>query len=211
METPASRCAQSGAAAAPSALADVRPGLGLTALACGSGSATRWPYRLAQHLVALGALECVEHCNDISVGAAGDWERPRTPVLRRTTRAQVRKSAARSFGLTPLAIFQQNQFRLIAGEVACRHSNNFDPEAVRSIVRIPAGRILHVTQDRDRFYWHRMHRTRTQVAAQGIRRRRSNKATHTLQNRAPAAIRWGELIATIAVVPLGRMATVHKE
>src|SRR5262245_24598813 len=113
--TTASRCAQN---AAP-ALTDRRRGLGPRAFARSSGLASSWPYRLAQQHVALAALESVERGNYIGVGAAGDWEPPQTPVSCRTTRTQVHKCAARSFGLTPLATFQQNLFRLIAGAVAC--------------------------------------------------------------------------------------------
>ena len=189
----ASRCAQNGASTAPSALADRRHGPGLRALARSSGLASSWPYRPAQQHVAPGAIQFVERCNYIGVGAVADWEPPQTPVSRRTTRAQAHKCAARSFGPTPLTIFRQNQFRVIAGAVACTYSHNSDPIGLGSIVRIAAGRILHATQEHDRFYWHRLHRTRTQLAPQGILRRRSNKATHTLQNRTPAAIKWGNL------------------
>src|ERR1700733_10158286 len=73
------------------ALAHADDGLGLTALAHASGLAKTSTYRLAQQLVALGAVQCIEHRYYIGalIGRIGQRGQP-DPLLRRAAHGRAR-------------------------------------------------------------------------------------------------------------------------
>lgn len=136
-----------GAFALLDALAYADEGLGLSALARASGLAKTSAYRLAEQLVTLGAVQCVEHRYYVGprmLRIGQRWQPD--PLLRRCAQAPVDTLAARSGAMASLRILHEHRLRSICTATPYRHAYMpvaADPE---SIGRTATGRVLYVTQ-----------------------------------------------------------------
>jgi IclR family transcriptional regulator, acetate operon repressor len=136
-----------GAFAVLGALAHADDGLGLTALTRASGLAKTSTYRLAEQLVALGAVQCVEH--RYYVGALIErigqgWQAD--PLLRQTAQGPVHTLAVQSSAMASLRILRDERLRFICATAARGHSYFSDPADPESIARTATGRVLYATR-----------------------------------------------------------------
>ncbi len=143
----ASRGVLDGAFALLSALARADDGLGLTALARASGLAKTSTYRLAEQLVGLGAVQCVDH--RYYVGALVDrigqrWQP--NPLLRRVAHGPVRTLAAQSGATASLRILHEERLRLICATTLRGQPYLTEPADSESIARTATGRVLYAAQ-----------------------------------------------------------------
>jgi IclR family acetate operon transcriptional repressor len=135
-----------GAFAILEALADADGGLGLTALAGGSGLAKTTAYRLAEQLVAVGAVQRREHRYYIGarLGRIGQRWQP-DPVLRAAAQAPVHTLAVHSRATAALRILHEDRLRVICTTVPHGHAYLPNPAERESTARTATGRILYAT------------------------------------------------------------------
>ena len=135
-----------GAFAVLEALADAEGGLGLTALAGACGLAKTSAYRLAEQLVALGAVQRMHHRYYIGarIGRIGQRWQP-DPVLRRAAQAPVHILAVQSRATASLRILHDDRLRVIC--TTAPHGNAYLPNPAdrESTARTATGRVLYAT------------------------------------------------------------------
>jgi DNA-binding IclR family transcriptional regulator len=138
-----------GAFAVLDALADADGGLGLTALAGASGLAKTSAYRLAEQLVALGAVQQREHRYYIGarLGRIGQRWQP-DPVLRQAAQAAVHTLAVHSRALASLRILHEDSLRVICTTAPHGHAYLPNPADRESTARTATGRVLYATTAR---------------------------------------------------------------
>jgi DNA-binding IclR family transcriptional regulator len=129
------------------ALAHADEGLGLTALARTSGLAKTSAHRLAEQLVALGAVERFNHRYYVGprMMRIGQRWQPE-PLLRRCAQRPVHSLAVQSRAMASLRILNENRLRYICAAVPHGHAympDHLDPE---SIARTATGRVLYAAQ-----------------------------------------------------------------
>jgi DNA-binding IclR family transcriptional regulator len=136
-----------GAFAVLDALAHADDGLGLTALAHASGLAKTSTYRLAQQLVALGAVQCIEHRYYIGalIGRIGQRWQP-DPLLRRAAQGPVHNLSVRAGAMASLRILREERLRLICGTAARGQAYISDPSDRELVARTATGRVLYAAQ-----------------------------------------------------------------
>lgn len=136
-----------GAFAVLDALAHADDGLGLTALARASGLAKTSTYRLAEQLVSLGAVQCVEHRYYVGalIGGIGQRWQP-DPPLRRAAQGPVHNLAVHACAVASLRILHEERLCFICATAARGHSYFSDPADPESIARTATGRVLYATQ-----------------------------------------------------------------
>jgi IclR family transcriptional regulator, acetate operon repressor len=133
-----------GAFAVLLALAHADQGLGLTALARASGLAKTSVHRIAEQLVNLGAVQCVEHRYYIGPQMLRIGERWQPdPLLRRCAQAPVHALAVQSRAMASLRILHEQRLRYIC--VAAPHGHAYMPDLAdpESIARTATGRVLY--------------------------------------------------------------------
>jgi DNA-binding IclR family transcriptional regulator len=142
-----SRGVLDGAFAVLDALAHADDGLGLTALARASGLAKTSTHRLAEQLVALGAVQCVEHRYYVGalIGRIGQRWQP-DPLLRRAAQGPVHTLAVQASAMASLRILHEERLRLICATAARGQVHISDPADPGSIARTATGRVLYATQ-----------------------------------------------------------------
>ena len=136
-----------GAFAVLDALAHADQGLGLTALARATGLAKTSAHRLAEQLVTLDAVQCVEHRYYVGprmLRIGQRWQPD--PLLRRSARAPVHTLAVRSRAMASLRILHEQRLRYICAAVPHGHAYMPDPADPKSIARTATGRVLYATQ-----------------------------------------------------------------
>jgi DNA-binding IclR family transcriptional regulator len=138
-----------GAFAVLDALAHADDGLGLTALAGASGLAKTSTYRLAEQLVALGAVQCIEHRYYIGalIGRIGQRWQP-DPFLRRAAQGPVHNLSVRAGAMASLRILHEERLRLICATAARGQAYISDPADRELVARTATGRVLYAAQDR---------------------------------------------------------------
>jgi len=141
------RAVLDGSFAVLDALAYAGEGLGLTALARRSGLPKSTAHRLAEQLVALGAVQCVEQRYYIGprVFCIGQRWQP-DPLLRRCAQAPVHNLAVQSRAMASLRVLHDHRLRYVCAAVPQGHAyipDHADPE---SIARTATGRVLYATQ-----------------------------------------------------------------
>ena len=136
-----------GAFALLEALAQADAGLGLTGLARASGLAKTSAYRLAEQLVALGAVQRVDHRYYVGarVGRIGQQWQP-DPSLRRAAQATVHALAVKSRAVASLRILHEHRLRMICGTMPHGHACMPNPADSESTARTATGRVLYATQ-----------------------------------------------------------------
>jgi DNA-binding IclR family transcriptional regulator len=136
-----------GAFAVLEALADADGGLGLTALAGASGLAKTSAYRLAEQLVALGAVQRVHHRYYIGarLGRIGQRWQPE-PVLRQAAQAPVHTLAVQSRAMASLRILHGDGLRVICSTAPHGHAYLPTPADRESTARTATGRVLYATR-----------------------------------------------------------------
>ena len=136
-----------GAFAVLDALARADEGLGLTALARASGLAKTSARRLAEQLVTLGAVQCVEHRYYVGprMQHIGQRWQP-DPLLRRFAQAPVHTLAMQSHATASLRILHNLRLRYVCAAVPHGHAYLPDPADPQSIARTATGRVLYATQ-----------------------------------------------------------------
>jgi len=136
-----------GAFAVLDALARADEGLGLTALARASGLAKTSARRLAEQLVTLGAVQCVEHRYYVGprMQHIGQRWQP-DPLLRRFAQAPVHTLAVQSHATASLRILHNLRLRYVCAAVPHGHAYLPDPADPQSIARTATGRVLYATQ-----------------------------------------------------------------
>jgi len=136
-----------GAFAVLDALAHADEGLGLTALARASGLAKTSVHRLAEQLVTLGAVQCVEHryyVGPLMLRIGQRWQPD--PLLRRCAQAPVHSLAVQSHAMASLRILQEQRLRYVCAAVPHGHTYVPEPADPESIARTATGRVLYATQ-----------------------------------------------------------------
>jgi IclR family acetate operon transcriptional repressor len=143
----AGRCVLDGAFAVLDALGRAEGGLGLTDLARASGLAKTSAHRLAEQLVALGAVQCVEHRYYVGprMQRIGQRWQP-DPLLRRAARAPVHNLAARSGALACLRDLHENRLRYICATAPHGQACAPEPSDPESLARTATGRVLYACQ-----------------------------------------------------------------
>jgi DNA-binding IclR family transcriptional regulator len=141
------RTVLAGAFSVLDALARADEGLGLTALARASGLAKTSAHRLAEQLVALGAVERLNHRYYVGprMMRIGQRWQPE-PLLRQCAQRPVHSLAVQSRAMASLRILNENRLRYICAAVPHGHacmSEHLDPE---SIARTATGRVLYAAQ-----------------------------------------------------------------
>jgi DNA-binding IclR family transcriptional regulator len=138
-----------GAFAVLDVLADADGGLGLTALAGASGLAKTSAHRLAEQLVALGAVQRREHRYYIGqhIGRLGQRWQP-DPVLRQAAQAPVHALAVRSRALVSLRILNEDRLRVICATAPHGQAYMPSPADRESTARTATGRVLYATSAR---------------------------------------------------------------
>jgi IclR family transcriptional regulator, acetate operon repressor len=136
-----------GAFAVLEALADADGGLGLTALAGACGLAKTSAYRLAEQLVALGAVQRVNHRYYIGarIGRIGQRWQPE-PVLRRAAQAPVHTLAVQSRAMASLRILHEDRLRVICSTAPHGHAYMPHPADRESTARTATGRVLYAAE-----------------------------------------------------------------
>jgi DNA-binding IclR family transcriptional regulator len=136
-----------GAFAVLEALADADRGLGLTALASASGLPKTSTYRLAEQLLALGALHRVDHRYFIGarVGRIGQRWQP-DPFLREAGQAPVHTLAVQACATASLRILEEDSLRVIC--TTAPHGQAFlpNPADPESTARTATGRVLYASR-----------------------------------------------------------------
>ena len=145
--TTAGRCVLDGAFAVLDALTYAEGGLGLTALARASGLAKTSAHRLAEQLVALGAVQCVEHRYYVGprMQRIGQRWQP-DPLLRQAARGPVHSLAAQSGALACLRDLHDNRLRYICATAPHGAAYVPEPSDPESIARTATGRVLYACQ-----------------------------------------------------------------
>jgi DNA-binding IclR family transcriptional regulator len=136
-----------GAFAVLDALARADEGLGLTELARASGLAKTSAHRLAEQLVTLGAVQCVDHRYYVGprmLRIGQRWQPD--PLLRRLAQAPVHTLAVQSHAMASLRILHEHRLRYICAAVPHGHAYLPDPSDPKSIARTATGRVLYATQ-----------------------------------------------------------------
>ena len=143
----ASRGVLGGAFAVLEALAQADAGLGLTGLARASGLAKTSAYRLAEQLVALGAVQRVDgrYYVGARVGRIGRQWQP-DPVLRQAAQAPVHALAVKSRAVASLRILHEHRLRMICATMPHGHACMPNPADADSTARTATGRVLYATQ-----------------------------------------------------------------
>jgi IclR family acetate operon transcriptional repressor len=139
-----------GAFAVLDALAHADQGLGLTALARASGLAKTSVHRLAEQLVTLGAVQCVEHRYYVGprmLRIGQRWQPD--PMLRRFAQAPVHALAVQSHAMASLRVLHEHRLRYVCAAVPHGHAYMPDPADPESIARTATGRVLYATQPAD--------------------------------------------------------------
>jgi DNA-binding IclR family transcriptional regulator len=139
-----------GAFAVLDALAHADEGLGLTALARASGLAKTSVHRLAEQLVMLGAVQCVEHRYYVGprmLRIGQRWQPD--PLLRRFAQAPVHALAVQSHAMASLRMLHEQRLRYVCAAVPHGHAYVPDPADPESIARTATGRVLYATQPAD--------------------------------------------------------------
>jgi DNA-binding IclR family transcriptional regulator len=129
------------------ALAHADGGLGLTALARASGLAKTSVHRLAEQLVTLGAVQCVEHRYYVGprmLRIGQRWQPD--PLLRRFAQQPVHSLAVQSQAMASLRILHEHRLRYVCAAVPHGHAYMPDPAYPQSIARTATGRVLYATQ-----------------------------------------------------------------
>lgn len=136
-----------GAFALLEALAQADAGLGLTGLARASGLAKTSAYRLAEQLVALGAVQRVDQRYYVGarVGRIGQQWQP-DPSLRRAAQAPVHALAVKSRAVASLRILHEHRLRMICATMPHGHACMPNPADSESTARTATGRVLYATQ-----------------------------------------------------------------
>lgn len=136
-----------GAFAVLEALAYTDDGLGLTALARASGLAKSSAHRLAEQLVTLGAVQCVErryYVGPRMLRIGQRWQPD--PLLRRSAQALVHSLAVQSHAMASLRILHEHRLRYVCAAVPHGRAHMPDPADPESIARTATGRVLYATQ-----------------------------------------------------------------
>ena len=136
-----------GAFAVLDALAHADEGLGLTELARATGLAKTSAHRLAEQLVTLGAVQCVEHRYYVGprmLRIGQRWQPD--PLLRRFAQAPVHTLAVQSRAMASLRILHEQRLRYVCAAVPHGHAHMPDPADPESIARTATGRVLYATQ-----------------------------------------------------------------
>jgi DNA-binding IclR family transcriptional regulator len=146
-EAAGGRTVLDGAFSVLDALANADDGLGLTALARASGLAKTSAHRHAEQLLALGAVERVNHRYYVGprMMRIGQRWQPE-PVLRQCAQRPVHNLAVQSRAMASLRILNENRLRYICAAVPHGHAympDHLDPE---SIARTATGRVLYAAQ-----------------------------------------------------------------
>jgi len=139
-----------GAFAVMEALADADGGLGLTALADSCVLAKTSAYRLAEQLVALGAVQRVNHRYYIGarIGRIGQRWQP-DPVLRQAGQVPVHTLAVQSRATASLRILHEDRLRVICTTAPHGHAYLSNPADCESTARTATGRVLYATTARN--------------------------------------------------------------
>ena len=139
-----------GAFAVLDALARADEGLGLTALARASGLAKTSVHRLAEQLVTLGAVQCVEHRYYVGpqmLRIGQHWQPD--PLLRRFAHAPVHALAVQSHAMASLRVLHEQRLRYVCAAMPLGHAHMPDPADPDSIARTATGRVLYAAQPAD--------------------------------------------------------------
>ncbi len=136
-----------GAFAVLDALAHADEGLGLTALANASGLAKTSAHRLAEQLVTLGAVQCVEQRYYVGLRMLRIGQRWQLdPLLRCLAQAPVHTLAVQSHAMASLRVLHEQRLRYVCAAVPRGHACMPDPADPESIARTATGRVLYATQ-----------------------------------------------------------------
>jgi hypothetical protein len=130
-----------GAFAVLDALAHADEGLGLTALARASGLAKTSVHRLAEQLVTVGAVQCVErryYVGPRMLRIGQRWQSD--PLLWRFAQAPVHTLAVQSHAMASLRILHEHRLRYVCATVPLGHAYLPDPSDPKSIARTATGR-----------------------------------------------------------------------
>jgi DNA-binding IclR family transcriptional regulator len=136
-----------GAFAVLDVLAYADEGLGLTALARASGLAKTSAHRLAEQLVTLGAVQCVEHRYYVGprmLRIGQRWQPD--PLLRLCAQAPVHTLAVQSRAMASLRILHEHRLRYICAAAPHGHAYMPDLADPESIARTATGRVLYAAQ-----------------------------------------------------------------
>ncbi len=136
-----------GAFAVLDVLAHADEGLGLTALARASGLAKSSVHRLAEQLVMLGAVQCIEHRYYVGprmLRIGQRWQPD--PLLRHFAQAPVHALAVQSHAMASLRVLHEQRLRYVCAAVPRGHACMPDPADPESIARTATGRVLYATQ-----------------------------------------------------------------
>ncbi|MGA8330642.1 MAG: helix-turn-helix domain-containing protein [Mycobacterium sp.] len=136
-----------GAFAVLDALAHADKGLGLTALARVSGLAKSSAHRLAEQLVALGAVQCVEqryYVGPRMLRIGQRWQPD--PRLRLAAQVPVHALAVQSRAIASLRILHEQRLLHICGAAPHGHAYLPAPADPVSIARTATGRVLYAAQ-----------------------------------------------------------------
>jgi DNA-binding IclR family transcriptional regulator len=136
-----------GAFAVLEALANADRGLGLTALASASGLPKTSAYRLAEQLLALGAVHRVDHRYFVGarVGRIGQRWQP-DPLLREAGQTPVHTLAVQSRATASLRILEEHRLRVICTTAPHGHAFLPNPADPESTARTATGRVLYASQ-----------------------------------------------------------------
>ena len=142
-----SRGVLDGAFAVLDALSRADDGLGLSALARASGIAKSTAYRLAEQLVELGAVQCIEHRYYIgpAMERIGRGWQP-DPRLRQSAQAPVHDLAVRCGGMAALRILHEHRLRFVCATAPRGYAQWPNPADAESIARTATGRVLYAAQ-----------------------------------------------------------------
>ena len=112
-----------------------------------SGLAKTSAHRLAEQLVALGAVQCVEHRYYVGprMQRIGQRWQP-DQQLRRAAQAPVHTLAVQLRAIASLRILHEHRLRYICAAVPHGHAYIPDPADPESIARTATGRVLYATQ-----------------------------------------------------------------
>jgi DNA-binding IclR family transcriptional regulator len=129
------------------ALAHSDEGLGLTALARVTGLAKTSAHRLAEQLVALGAVQRFNHRYYVGprMLRIGQRWQPE-PLLRRCAQGPVHALALQSRAMASLRILHEHRLRYICAAVPHGHAYMTDHVDPESIARTATGRVLYAAQ-----------------------------------------------------------------
>jgi DNA-binding IclR family transcriptional regulator len=146
-DTTAGRGVLDGAFAVLDALAYADKGLGLTALSRVSGLAKTSAHRLAEQLVSLGAVQCVEHRYYIGprmLRIGQHWQPD--PLLRLSAQVPVHTLAAQSRAMASLRILHEDRLRCVCAAAPHGHAYLPIPADPESTARTATGRVLYAAR-----------------------------------------------------------------